>query len=520
MAPESGPKEQGDQSPGLPVPEEIICVLKKESGYEVVSLQQQQGDKDTKPEFKLSLSSYDHVGNGSTVASIEQHLLDDYLVHGLPEHIQPGPRRRVHVLVSTHSGTGLGMQFYSTVLAPLFQRLDLRPHEGVTTEEGAHFSQGGGSYNLVVTQDADSVKNFAQGIASGQSDTGGRPIEHTVVLLSGDGGIVDMLNCIASTEEGGGGGGGKDISDSKSGSSSIPLLALLPLGTGNALFNSLHKAASAKAPAVSDLVHGLRTLLLGKAAPLPSFKAVFPEGSRTITYSKGPEPASASSTDASATLEEHADSVTHLYGVVVASYGFHSQLVWESDTPAYRKHGAARFQMVAQELLKESHAYDATVEMVATSSSTATDTDNTTAATGRRGRDRHAYVLATLVSNLEKTFCISPDSRPLDSQLRLVHFFGPTDGAKTMEIMMAAYDGGKHVGLRWSLDQDGEGEREEAVGYEQIDELRITTHEEDKRWRKVCIDGTIVEIPRDGCMVVRREARHHLRVLVDTSIAS
>lgn len=36
----------------------------------------------------------------------------------------------------------------------------------------------------------------------------------------------------------------------------------------------------------------------------------------------------------------------------------------------------------------------------------------------------HGYVLATLVSNLERTFTISPDSNSLDGKLRLVRFGG------------------------------------------------------------------------------------------------
>jgi len=513
MPPNSGYEGQlGPQDgPALPLPEEIICILKKESAYEVISLQ--QAGQDGKPDFKLSRFSYGS-GSGDDSTTITQSLLDDFLIHGLPAHLQPSSRRRVHVLVSTHSGTGLGMRFYSAVLAPLLESLGLHdiavPADEAKREVG---EQQQGSYRLVVTQDADSVKNFAQQIGNQRRDARKEGVEHTVVLLSGDGGVVDMLNSIASTEDD---DGTMSPSGESSKSNKVPLLALLPLGTGNALFNSLHKTVKTP-PAASDLVQGLRTLLRGKAAPLPSFKAVFPEGSRTIAYSEASE--SASSTDKPAELEEHANSVAHLYGVVVASYGFHSQLVWESDTPAYRQHGAARFQMVAQELLKESHAYNATVQIATTTTIAA----NATGGTKQEGvvdlrtldGDRHAYILATLVSNLEKTFCISPASQPLDGQLRLVHF-GPVDGEKTMEIMMAAYDHGKHVGMRWAR----EGDEDEGVGYEDIEELRITTHEEDARWRKVCIDGTIVEIPRDGCMVVRREAKHHLRVLVDSSIGS
>ncbi|KAI0409087.1 ATP-NAD kinase-like domain-containing protein [Xylaria palmicola] len=487
--------EDDQEVEGLPNPEEVICVLKEQPDtYEVLSLGK-DGQGET-PFFQLRRSTRTRgVSDENANRALEQ-LLSDFGINNPPLHLQPSPQRRIHVVVSTHSGTGLSLQFYENVLAPLLGAVGLtasaEPGRGGAEQHEA-------SYHPLITQDADSVKKFAQHLSGRNRAEEG--VEHTVVLLSGDGGIVDMLNGYVHGDDG--------ASSDDAERPGPPLVAILPLGTGNALFSSLHKTATSPA-AASDLVQGLRTLLRGQPAPLPSFKAVFPEGSRTIAY---PE-AAAGEASPTPGPEEQTARVAHLYGVVVASYGFHSQLVWESDTPAYRRHGAARFQMVAQELLKESHAYRATVEV--------TRADSRGRAVGggaeRLGRDRHAYVLATPVSNLEKTFCISPASRPLDGQLQLVHF-GPVDGAKTMEIMMAAYDGGKHVGMRWGgTAVDREEEDADGVGYESIGEVRITTHEEDARWRKVCIDGTIVEIPSGGCMVVRKEGRRHLRVLVDASI--
>ncbi|KAI0967605.1 ATP-NAD kinase-like domain-containing protein [Xylaria arbuscula] len=461
-----------------PSPEQVVAILKKESTteptYEVLSLE--QTDQNGKPSFALRRSSY--AENSKAL----QDLRDDFGINQPPVHLQPGSQRRLHVIVSTNSGTGLSTQFYENVLAPLFEAF------GLTATSG---ESGQGSYHLLITQNAESVKEFSKDLAV--RDRGETNVEHTIVLLSGDGGIIDLLNGYASSTE------------SAGSATNLPLIAILPLGTGNALFHSLHKKVTSP-PAATDLVQGLRTLLRGKAAPLPSFKVAFPEGSRTITYSETSEPASTandSTTDSSPILDEQTEYVTHLYGVVVASYGFHSQLVWESDTPEYRKHGAQRFHMVAEQLLKESHAYRATVEIGRSSASPSTTANEN--GFQKLDRDEHAYILATPVSNLEKTFCISPASEPLDGQLRLVHF-GPVDGAKTMEIMVAAYDEGKHVG-------------KDEVGYEEIDELRITTHEEDVRWRKVCIDGTIVEIPAGRRLVVSKEARRHLRVLVDGSTA-
>ncbi|KAI1807628.1 ATP-NAD kinase-like domain-containing protein [Daldinia bambusicola] len=463
--------------------EEIIFItrqpgaVRERSLFYVFSLQEETGE-DKDPTFQLSKV---------VVASVPQPFLDEFLIEDLPDYLQSSPSRRVHVVVSTGSGTGLAQRFYSTVLQRLLETWKKNRRSDPSTDS-AEISKPLSSHHLVLTKSADSVREFAREISRvGEEDDG---VQHTVVLLSGDGGVIEMLN-------------GRVPIEGHEPEERLPLIAILPLGTGNALFHSLHKTAGlgTKFPTPSSLVQGLRTLLKGRAAALPSFKAEFSPGSRIITYTS---PESKTSGDA-AEIESHADAVSHLYGAIVASYGFHSQLVWESDTPEYRKHGAKRFGMVAEQLLKESHAYNAAVEISGKDGSQLQKLD----------RDRHAYILATMVSNLEKTFTISPASKPLDGKLRLVHF-GAVSGEKTMEIMTQAYNEGKHIGMKWA---GGDG-KEDGVGYEETSVVKITTLEEDARWRKACIDGTIVELPQGGSMVVKTEDRPRLRVLVDRSLAS
>jgi diacylglycerol kinase family enzyme len=273
-------------------------------------------------------------------------------------------------------------------------------------------------------------------------------------------------------------------------------MAVLPLGTGNALFHSMHK------PLYSDigptpLVHGLRTLFQGAPADLPVFRASFSPGSRIVTFADKRN--TSSQTDGEANFSKEETSVSHLNGAIVASYGFHASIVYESDTPEHRVHGDKRFGMVAAELLKESHPYAAQVSIRRPGSSSFEAIP----------RDTHAYVLATLVSNLERTFTISPDSKPLQGHLRLVHF-GPIGGERTMGVMMKAYDAGKHIDMEW---EDGE-----KVGYDQVDEVRVIIQEDAERWRKVCIDGTIVEIPKGGQMSVSMLERGPLRILADCQV--
>ncbi|KAI1383162.1 TRM-domain-containing protein [Hypoxylon trugodes] len=443
-----------------------ISSATRRTSYDVFSLKEETGEQG--PSFKLLKSR---------LADVPSYLLDDPLSGEIPEYLRSGPSRHVHIVISTGSGTGLALNFYNSALKPLLESLGVLPLE--PSADLADRSKPK-SYNLVITQNADTVRDFARDISS----TSRGALQHTIVLLSGDGGVIEMLNGRAPLEEAEG-------TEGTEVEAHLPLIATLPLGTGNALFYSLHKSVGAisETTAPSGLVQGLRTLFGGKAAPLPSFKAEFSPGSHLI--------APGSAEDG---IDPDSNNVSHLYGAIVASYGFHSQLVWESDTPEYRKHGAKRFGMVAQQLLKESHAYNAIVELAAEDASRLQKLD----------RDRHAYILATMVSNLEKTFTISPASKPLDGKLRLVHF-GVVSGERTTEIMMKAYDGGKHVDLRWT-DDDG---KEEKVGYDETELVKITTLEEDTRWRKVCIDGTIVELPQGGYITVKREKKPHLQILLD-----
>ncbi|KGQ08269.1 hypothetical protein BBAD15_g6406 [Beauveria bassiana D1-5] len=281
----------------------------------------------------------------------------------------------------------------------------------------------------------------------------------------------------------------------------------------------------------------LRTLLNGVAAPLPTFRASFPPGSRIVKYANKDAAVEEETTPpdvaaAEAQLFRQETHVDTLHGSIVASYGFHASIVYESDTPAYRAHGAARFGMVAQELLKTSHPYAAQLAVRRRrrsrhhhhhhhhhpdNESGDGDVDGDGNGDGDGGRlekiprATHAYVLGALVSNLERTFTISPASRPLDGQLRLVHF-APLGPARTMEAMMKAYDGGKHVEAAWD-DEDGE-----RVYYEAVDEFAVTVEDEEERWRKVCIDGTIVDIPRGGTVHVQREEKGLFHIVVDSSV--
>ncbi|KAL2266952.1 hypothetical protein VTJ83DRAFT_4229 [Remersonia thermophila] len=415
----------------------------------------------------------------------------------LPPHLAPRGRRRIHVLVFKGAGLRLASEFCSGVLRPLLEAAGVVPDE-VAELDGAQAVSA-------------AVRRLARE-AREASASGGT--EATVVLLSGDGGLVELLSALdreaeRDQETGGSSGGG----GSAGGRRAPPTVVLFPLGTGNALFHSLHKPLYEAHGAPSPFVLALRSLFFGTAVPLPTFRASFSSGARLAAAPGGGE--GEGEHDGPAPPEEQ-HPVRHLVGAVVASYGFHASLVWASDTPEHRVHGDKRFGMAAAELLHEAHAYDAEVQVrwkgaegFAPLRIPPVDDENK----DETSRQRLAYLLLALVSNLEKTFTISPASRPLDGVLRGV-WFGALDGKRTMDIMTKAYQRGAHVEMP-EVGYTGDGSPE-------LDEVRVVVREEEARWRKICVDGTIVEVEKDGWVVVKREdkGREMLNVVVNGAVLS
>jgi len=353
----------------------------------------------------------------------------------------------LHVIISGKSGGELARTVYDALLAPYFAALGLKEGEEYVVHE---------------TTSASFISDLATGTFLPRAQTG---IPQSIVLLSGDGGIVDLINGLLSSGD-------------RAEKYVRPELAVLPLGTGNALAHSTGVTA--------DRTLGMSTLARGRPKPLPLFKAHFSPGSRPVEHGEAvTEPEKST---AVASVENDSPVV---FGAVVLSYGLHASLVGDSDTPEYRKHGAKRFAMAAEDLLHPPnnappHAYQAKVS-----------TRDSKHEWKTVDRSTQAYVLATFASKLEAGFTISPASRPLDGKLRLIHF-GPLEGGgdAIMEIMMAAYGGGKHVD-------------DERVSYEEIEALKIDfdveNDEEEERWRRVCVDGKIFVVPRRGHVVVEKE---------------
>lgn len=298
-----------------------------------------------------------------------------------------------------------------------------------------------------------------------------RGVLKIIVLLSGDGGVVDLVNGLLPYSNAD--GIEEQYLPNLPEQFAKPNCALLPLGTGNALAHS--------SGVTGDRTMGMSTMLRGYPVNLPMFTVRFTPPARVVNPP--------SEQDVKGSLSTHAEHVAATYGAVVFSWALHAALVADSDTAAYRAHGVQRFQMAAKENLfpadgGATHQYKGKLTF-----------QRANGEWKEVPRDRHSYILATLCSRLEEKFTISPWSRPLDGKLRLVHFGPNASAANTMTgqdivgLMQKAYDGGKHV-------QEG------AVGYEEAEQVRLEMDEAEDapadeehggpgRWRRVCVDGKI-----------------------------
>ncbi|OAP60259.1 hypothetical protein AYL99_05261 [Fonsecaea erecta] len=346
----------------------------------------------------------------------------------LPAHLLPD--REIHVVISILSGRHKAKEYYEESIKPLLDSHEIVyfTHETKSTK------------TIIELTEKLFIVNARQGV------------KQTIILLSGDGGIVDIVNTFTTLLN-------RRNDDFRAPSIFLkPAIVLIPQGTANALAWS---SGVAQDP--------LKTLMQGRPKSLPSFKVCFSRGAELVVNE---------GKDRELIADEDENGLI-MYGAVVASWGLHASLVAMSDTTEYRKHGLARFQMAAEQLLKDTHQYRGKVKWRKSDG---------------EWKDlpgmQHSYILATMVSNLEEHFQISPATKPLDGSLRLVAI-GAEPATEIMRILHLAYQSGKHV-------------TDPKVTYEDIEALRIEFDEEDEHWRMVCVDGKIVVANQGGWIEVTR----------------
>lgn len=400
----------------------------------------------------------------TSAASSPPCKLESYVVENLPGrfadlHAMPIPAHlknlqyqdgssSLHVVVSVGSGLGKAQEFYENVLKTLLQCIEV----------------DGFSFQLHVTESENSIIDLTRAVLLPRANDG---YAQTVLLLSGDGGVFDIINVLHTSEH--------------TKSYVKPVVCLLALGSGNALAHS------------TGLIHGsdrgLRTLLRGKGHSLPTFTVNFSVGSEfVIDEGKSREPLP---------LSELGHGVVH--GAVVCSWALHASLVADSDTPEYRKFGNDRFLMAAKELLSPPdgsapHIYRGTITF------SHDESGGGQLEEGQAFLD-HSYLLACLVSNLEENFMVSPYSKPLDGRLRLLRI-GPVSSPELFQLLQPAFQGGGHV-------------ENPAVFYKEFRHLRIDMGEKDSNWRRVCVDGKIIMVNEGGWVEIHEQEKDVLDVVVD-----
>ena len=381
-----------------------------------------------------------------------EFLLDKCYLSTKPSHLSI-PRGskgepNIHVVVSIRSGTWEAESFFHNVVRHVLQAVGLPESD----------------YQLHHTSSERSVIEFATTFLLPIANAGRA---QTVILLSGDGGVVDIVNVL--------------LESNQSPEFVKPCVGLLSLGSGNALANSSQLN--------NDATKGLSSLLKGRPHSLPTFTVEFSPGSELLV----------DEARASESLPINNEGIEVLYGTVVCSWALHAALVADSDTTEYRKHGSERFSMAAKEILfpsdgSKSHRFKGQITITKKNQQ-----DPETVEVLSSGE--HSYVLATMVSNLQQTLTISPHSKPLDGQLRLV-YIGATTSEEVMKVLSLAFSGGKHIG-------------EQSVFYKPVESMRIAFSEDDGHWRRICVDGKIVRVGENGWVSVKRESRDILDLIVD-----
>ncbi|KFY83014.1 hypothetical protein V498_08337 [Pseudogymnoascus sp. VKM F-4517 (FW-2822)] len=108
-------------------------------------------------------------------AFISSHLLSSSTPH------LSLPADDIYVVISSKSGTGKAGAFFEDVLKPALKVLGL----------------GEDGYQVVLTTSHESITELAEGTLR---EKAGRGVRQTVILLSGDGGVVELLNGIVGAE--------------------------------------------------------------------------------------------------------------------------------------------------------------------------------------------------------------------------------------------------------------------------------------------------------------------------------
>lgn len=439
--------------------------------------------------------------------------------------LYPRHLRYMTVINSTQSGTHKSSEVYFSILLPLLKRLNM-------------------SHVYVATSSRSSILNHACSFSD----------PSTVVLLTGDTSISEFINCLPSHQHG----------------SNVPLtLIIIPTGTGNAL---------AMSSGLTSIQKAVSRMFLGSPQPLANFQVEFPIGTRFINtpYSSNPTASAAtivkpqSPPPGSSTFYSHfvqnylhdrycLDSSLIINAIAVLSWAAHASLVADSDSPQLRRLGEARFRKAAEQNMSRSQRYRSQFFLGDPSNSDRTCNNDisltylnpfhnaklspplTLPLPHKLDTDSHGYILFSLVSNIEKTYKISPNSRsPSDLTLHLVHTdYSSND--RLSQMMMAPYTPNALLGLgkdvqyfalsykdRGTLSKYSQplyygssNSHSPSLGNPSNQNSRIYQippiaaelypQETDPKYTRWCVDGALLNVPKDMGPVKVRLPSYNVR---------
>lgn len=157
--------------------EDVIAVISTRGGsaeYTIFSLE----NEPWKPtSVATEEKQYPFKLRATNAMLLPEAFLSAFLFSGWPDYVTDA--QDVYVLISTLAGTELAVPFWEEILHPLFRTLGFEDSR----------------YSVIKTRDAGSVAeltkcNLMEGANEGK--------KQTVVVLSGDGGIVDTINALGS----------------------------------------------------------------------------------------------------------------------------------------------------------------------------------------------------------------------------------------------------------------------------------------------------------------------------------
>jgi diacylglycerol kinase family enzyme len=305
----------------------------------------------------------------------------------------------IYVIESVTAGKNTSFDFYNLIFKKLLINFGINH---------IHFQ----------TEKASSINEFAKSFCNENNDDNNKNKENSnylFIFLSGDTSIFEFINSFYYQFHN---------------TSLIPNITILPFpqGTGNALSNSLN---------INNNLIAIKKFFEANQRHLPLYQLQSFKNLKSINPS----------------LSSFTKNKSILF-MIVASWGLHSTLVYESDKPEMRlNYGSERFKIAAEKILEANPVFKGRISinnnsenksLIFNKISQSWELSTIINTSDNNNIQDLSYFLLAAVSNFEETFVISPDSIVENDQLHVVSIpYVPSN--IIMNLMMDAYNKGSHI---------------------------------------------------------------------------